>query len=81
MYIGDFFVLKMIMCTNYIAMLYSFQKDKAEGLNVLTTCVFVVGVIAGSGFLTLPKAIEDAGKTFNKSFYIFSNLYAFGRLC
>jgi len=32
-----------------------------HGLNVLTTCVFIVGVIAGAGFLTLPKAVEDAG--------------------
>ena len=35
-----------------------------HGLNVLTTCVFIVGVIAGAGFLTLPKAVEDAGYTF-----------------
>ncbi|KAH3782640.1 uncharacterized protein LOC127841085 [Dreissena polymorpha] len=32
-----------------------------KGLGVLTTCVFIVGVIAGSGFLTLPKAMDDAG--------------------
>ncbi|XP_045159616.2 uncharacterized protein LOC123525011 [Mercenaria mercenaria] len=36
-------------------------KKTATGLNVLTTCVFIVGVIAGSGFLTLPKAIDDSG--------------------
>ncbi|KAH3782629.1 uncharacterized protein LOC127841078 [Dreissena polymorpha] len=32
-----------------------------KGLGVLTTCVFIVGVIAGTGFLTLPKAIDNAG--------------------
>lgn len=37
------------------------EKHEVKGLNVWTTCVFVVGVIAGSGFLTLPKAIEDSG--------------------
>ena len=34
-----------------------------KGLNILTTCVFIVGIIAGSGFLALPKAIDNAGKT------------------
>lgn len=32
-----------------------------KGLNILTTCVFIVGIIAGSGFLALPKAIDNAG--------------------
>ena len=40
-----------------------FQEIIAHrGLNIITTCVFIVGVIAGSGFLALPKAIDNAGK-------------------
>ncbi|XP_060597359.1 uncharacterized protein LOC132751223 [Ruditapes philippinarum] len=35
--------------------------ETTTGLNVFTTCLFIVGVIAGSGFLTLPKAIDDSG--------------------
>ena len=41
---------------------------KHGGLNILTTCVFVVGVIAGSGFLALPKAIDNAGMCKKLSF-------------
>ena len=41
---------------------------KHGGLNILTTCVFVVGVIAGSGFLALPKAIDNAGMCKKSSF-------------
>ncbi|KAL4237137.1 hypothetical protein ACF0H5_005517 [Mactra antiquata] len=37
------------------------ETQHHKGLTVLTTCIFIVGVIAGSGFLTLPKAIDDAG--------------------
>ncbi|KAL4237138.1 hypothetical protein ACF0H5_005518 [Mactra antiquata] len=37
------------------------EERQLGGLNIFTTCVFIIGVIAGSGFLTLPKAIDDAG--------------------
>lgn len=48
----------------YMHFIYFLQaQEPHKGLNVLTTCVFVVGVIAGSGFLTLPKAIDNSGNT------------------
>lgn len=50
-------IVKQFDCADSI-----FQENSQKGLNVLTTCVFIVGTIAGSGFLTLPKAMDDAGK-------------------
>lgn len=30
-------------------------------LNIPTTCVFIVGIMAGSGFLALPKSVDNTG--------------------
>lgn len=37
------------------------ESPSTEGLNVLKTCFFIVGIIAGTGFLTLPQAVDYAG--------------------
>ncbi|KAL3882288.1 hypothetical protein ACJMK2_028650 [Sinanodonta woodiana] len=39
----------------------SFQKEKVHGLTIWTCAVFIVGEIAGSGVLALPKAVDNTG--------------------
>jgi hypothetical protein len=38
----------------------------AKGLSILFAAFFIVGEIAGSGVLALPKAIDDSGTRFTK---------------
>lgn len=37
------------------------RRDDKKGLNVLSAAVFIVGEMAGSGVLALPKAIVNSG--------------------
>ncbi|GFR73127.1 proton-coupled amino acid transporter 4 [Elysia marginata] len=37
------------------------DRSSAHGMGVLTTAVFIVGEVAGSGVLALPKALNDTG--------------------
>lgn len=37
------------------------QTVRFGTLNVSTTCVFIVGIMAGSGFLALPKSVDNTG--------------------
>lgn len=40
-----------------------FQEERANGIGIFTTAVFIVGEIAGSGVLALPSAVKGAGWT------------------
>ena len=40
---------------------YEQTDHRSDGLTIPTTCVFVVGILAGSGFLALPKSLDDTG--------------------
>ena len=37
------------------------HNHQMNGLTIPTTCIFVVGILAGSGFLALPKSLDDTG--------------------
>lgn len=37
------------------------RRDDKKGLNVTSAAVFIVGEMAGSGVLALPRAIVDSG--------------------
>lgn len=41
------------------------RRDDKKGLNVTSAAVFIVGEMAGSGVLALPKAIVSSGKLSN----------------
>jgi amino acid permease len=38
-----------------------FHFQPVQGLTIWKTSVFIVGEIAGSGVLALPKAVDDSG--------------------
>ena len=42
-------------------MFQHFQEERANGIGIFTTAVFIVGEIAGSGVLALPSAVKGAG--------------------
>ena len=43
---------------------FSFQHgEKLKGLTVVTAAIFIVGDMAGSGVLALPRAVVDSGKS------------------